>query len=325
MNTVLLQSSLTPQEIGLLRKEFPQYKFLYQQLADESRPFGKTEWNKVEILYGNRISREQLIEAPNLHWIHSPTVSLSRLPIEKIAQRANVIITTVKDENVIPVAEFVMAGVLAFAKHLFHWRDLMSTPSQIWESPWRDSMWSLQNRIFLQVGLGAAGTEIARCAQQAGMQVWGVQEQRSFHPFCKKVVAFKDIASILPKADVVSICLPPGESKEDLFTVDELEAMKKDSILVVLGSHTIVNEQALVALGKTGKLRGILLDVSYRASLPTNSPVWLIPHALITPEVSMRPRLRSKQAFHAFHYNLRQYACGNFNDMRNRLSLNEIL
>lgn len=321
MPTILLQTSLDPHEIAQLRKEFPQYRLLYYQFLNLPLTQGRSGWEGVEILYGNRLTPEQLESAKDLRWVHNPTSSFSRLCLEEMGERGSIIMTTGSDEQLAPITEFVMGGVLAFAKHLFHWHDLMASPSMIWDSKWRDSMWTLPGRVFLQVGLGKVGSEIAKQAQSLGFQVWGVQERRSFHRYCHQTRTFAELPSVLPDADVVSVALPRGDEREDLLGLAELELMKKDSILVVLGSHRVVNEAALVQVGKGGKFRGVILDALYRPSIPPNSPLWHVPHLLITPEIAVRPRSTSRLAFQTFHYNLRQYQIDNFASMRNRVEL----
>lgn len=323
MNTILLEKSLNPQELNRLRKEFPQYKLRYYQFhrfGEESKILqANTGWSGVEILFGNHINIHQLKEATNLRWIHNPTTSFSRICLDEIFKQGNIIVTTGSEEYLISIGEFVMGATLAFAKNLFFWQTLKNSPEELWNSKNRDTMWTLADRVFLQIGLGKAGTEIARQAKQMKLHVWGMQKHRSFHPHCERTIPMQDLASILPEVDIVSICLPREDHLEDLFTVEELNMMKKDSILIVLGSHTIVNEHALVEVGKTGKFKGIILDALYSPTIPATSPLWQIPNIIITPEVSSKPRTSSKQMFPTFYYNLRQYAFENFKDMRNRI------
>lgn len=322
MKTILLQASLEPNEIAILHKDFPQYKIIYHQLhpLPKSKNDAKTNWEEVEIIYGNRLSKEHLKQAPNLHWIHNPTSTFSRLCMDEILNQGNIIVTTSSEEHMVaPLGEFVIAGILAFAKHLLRWKDAMSSSSTIWDSKFRDTMWSMQGRIFLQIGLDAKGTEIARCAKCLGLTVWGAQLKRSFHPHCERTFSMKDLDSILPEVDIVSICLPQLERYKDLLGSNEMNLIKNDSILIVIGAHTAVNEHALVKASKEGKFRGILLDVPYRGSLAPASPIWNIPDILITPEIADRPRSTRMEVFQTFHYNLRQYVFENFEGMRNRI------
>jgi phosphoglycerate dehydrogenase-like enzyme len=311
MNIVLLQVKLSKKEIQLLFNEFP--NFLY--LSTKELPL--QQWPNVEIIFGDRLTAEELNLCPQLRWIHSPNPHLKRICTKEIVEKGTVLITTTKEENLHQIGEYVMGGILAFAKNLFHWQKADQDPRFIWDSKWRDSMWTLQNKQLLQVGLGPAGTEIARQARHFGLKITGADQRRSFHPYCHTTHALEELPKLLPEADIVCLSLPITKNFHNWFTMKELELMKEDSILIVIGSGETVNEDDLFAISQTGKLRGVMIDAFYQIPIPPTSPLWKIENIIITPEVSPRPKSEEKLSFQLFRYNLRQYISGNFSDMRN--------
>lgn len=318
MQIVLLQGQLMADEIGQLLNEFPQYLFLpLGEMASRALTF--EQWGRVEILYGSRLNREELAKAPQLRWLHCPLPALNRICLDEIEKHSNILITYTQEEGVSQTGEFVMAGILAFAKHLLVWRDADHSPQTLWDSKWRDAIWTLRNRVLLQIGLSKVGTEVARQGHQMGMRVWGMQRERSFHPHCQKVFALSDLHAALPEADVVSICLPRGkhEGHGVMLRKEELQLMKKGSILIIVGNTGLVDADSLAQIAATEKFRGILIDAGYQTPLPAASPLWKIPNIIITPEVAPRPKQTERLAFRTFLYNLRQYLHGNFQDMRN--------
>lgn len=319
MNTIFLQTHLQPHEIEQLHKEFSQFLFL--SLVGSSRPPSYEDWSHIEILYGNELTLDQLSHAHNLRWIHSPTQNLDNFTLEAIAKRGNIILTSVMEENDEQVGEFVMAGLLGFSKHLFHWAYENRLSTVTLAPSMRDSIWTLGKRLFVQLGLGRRGSEIARRAQKMNMRVWGISHQKTFHPFCDKTLAFKDLHSILPVADVVSITLPIGQQASYFFKRNELALMKDDSILIMVGANNLVNEEDLVAVGSSGKFRGILYDSPKNLELSCQSPLWQIPRILITPGVATKPESKTESSYPVFRYNLRQYLRGNFTEMRNNVNL----
>jgi|694.fasta_scaffold24933_2 D-2-hydroxyacid dehydrogenase (NADP+) len=316
MNIILLQSQLTMQEMNQLLKEFPQYLFLslseaaYKNLSTE-------QWSHIEIIYGSRFTEEELARADQLHWIHCPGPYLNRLCMDKIEKQGNILVSNTIDENISQMGEFALSGILAFAKNLFAWKEVGKFPALVWDSKWRDSMWTLNRKTLLQIGLGKVGTEITKRAREMGMKVWGMQQNRSFHRYCHRVFSPAKLHEILPLADVVSLCLPRGKEFHHWLRQEEFELMKEDSILISLGSSTLFDEDALFKTAEAGKFRGILLDAFYGMPISVNSPVWKIPQLLVTPDVSQRPKSEERIAFRIFLYNLRQYVHGNFKDMRN--------
>jgi D-2-hydroxyacid dehydrogenase (NADP+) len=316
MHIVLLQTRLSEHEVIELAEEFPQFLFL-SPYEMGLKNLGKEEWDKVEIIYGNRLSKESLEKAPELRWIHSPVPDINPLCLDQLEKMGNVIVTVTKEENAYQIGEYVICGMLAFAKNLFHWLEADRHPSLLPDSKWRESMWTLKKRIFIQIGLGKVGTEIARRAQQMDMEVWGVSETRSFHPYCRKVFALDEMEEILPAGDVVCIALPRPKQKGILFGKQEIKQMKQDSILILIGSKSLIDEHALADESQTGKFRGILIDAFYQMPIPTSSKLWSLPNTVITPEVAPRPKSTEKESYRLFRYNLRQYVLGNYSDMKN--------
>lgn len=316
MNIILLQTAPTAEELGLLLKEFPQYLFLsltptgYKNLTHE-------HWSLVEVIFGNRLSIEELNMAPQLRWIHLPSQQMNRLCVDEIVKRGSILVTSTTEENISQIGEFALGGILAFAKQLFQWSTTEHSPKSIWSSKLRDTMWSLQDRTLLQIGLDKRGTEIARRCRQMNMRIYGAGEHKTFHPYCHKTISYDDIYDALPDADVVCICLPNEGEWAGRFGRNEFERMKPDCILMVIGSHAILQEEALMEAATAGKFRGILLDASYDTPPAQTSLIWDIPNILITPAISPRPKNIKTQAFRTFLYNLRQYRRGNFSEMRN--------
>ena len=237
--------------------------------------------------------------------------------MKEIQQQGNILVTNTRDENLPQMGEFAMSAVLAFAKNLFHWWEIKQFPALLWDSKWRHSMWTLKDKVFLQVGLGKPGTEIARQAGLMGMKVWGVDQNASFHPYCTKTFPFTDLLKLLPLVDVVSTCLPREREYHQWLKQEHFEAMKEDSILIVIGSSKLVDENALAEVAKTMKFRGIAIDGQHQLPIAQNSPLWKIPNILITPEIAPRPKTKDTQSLRLFRSNLRQYVHGNYSDMRN--------
>ncbi len=315
MNNVLLQARLSTIETQHLIAEFPQLIFLpftensYKQLPPET-------WFQIEILFGNRLTKAELGMAEHLRWIHSPTPDLSQLCLKDIQARGNIVITTSTEENASQIAEFAFAGILAFAKNLFEWMDIDKSPLTVWGSQLRNEMQTLKGKSFLQIGLGTVGSEIAKQAKEAKMEVWGIHEQSSFHPSCSQTFQKNDLSQLLPKADVISFTPSPSLSGLSLKK-DDFEKMKQGCILFIRGSNHVLDEKALYEVAQTGKFRGIIFDVHYKTALAGTSPLWKIPRILITPDVGPRPKSIKVQAARTFRFNLRQYLHGNFQDMKN--------
>ncbi|MCB1181267.1 MAG: D-2-hydroxyacid dehydrogenase [Chlamydiia bacterium] len=312
MPTIYLQHPLLSEEITKLKKEFSTYEFI-------SGPLDPHQWNAIQILFGKELKEKELHLASRLRWIHLSSTDTERLFFHEIQKKGNIIITMSKGQNVAQIAEFVIGGILTFAKQFFHWKSVVHDPAEFWNWPLKETMWTLKGKVLLQIGLGEVGTQITRQAQALGMKTWGIRKFRSFHPYCKKTFGVDALHSVLPKGDVVCLALPKGGAPNDFFSTTEFNLMKPDSIFVVVGCADGVDEQALAEVAKKGKFRGVILDAFHYPPPSKHSPLWEIPNAILTPGASPNPEGTINFALRQFRKNLRLFALGRISEMKNIL------
>lgn len=316
MHTLLLQSTLDPREVVTLYREFPHYRILALDAKHSS--LSEAEWSRIEILFGKHLSVDQLEHAKQLRWIQVPNANLKGLCLPEIFKRENILVTFTPEEDLYQRGEYVIAAVFALAKRFPNWKKGVGGVESEGDSVWTHSLWTLKDCTLLQIGLGDVGTEVARQAQRVGLRVIGAQSKATFHPHCQETISYRDIPLMLPQADIVSICLPQKDLRPNFFSRREFELMKQDAILIVLESEAALDRAALLATAKSGRLRGVVLDLSQPFS--PQDPLWQEPLIWITPGIAALPHRPVHQAFHIFHFNLRQYKTGNFADLRYRLA-----
>lgn len=311
MPAIFFQEPLPLDEFASLKREFPHYELL-TKCEDSSF------WATVEVLYGSQITEEQLHIAPRLRWVHCPTADTESLCLNEIRKRKNVLITLSKGQNVPQIAEFVIGTIFAFGKQFFHWKNVSHDPDEFRNWPLKDTMWSMQKKTLLQVGLGEVGSAVVKLAGTLGMKTWGIRRQQSFHPYCRKTFSLTHLHSLLPAVDVVVVALPQTVNDEILFGFDEFNLMKPDSIFIVVGAGRPIDEEALAQIGLTGKFRGIWLDAFHHPP-SKQSPLWEIPNTILTPSVASLPASEEHMAFRLFRKNLRFFVSGKINEMKNRV------
>lgn len=324
MNIALLRVPLTLAEINHLIKEFPQYLFLsYPEKG--SKEISPEIWSKVEILFGNRLTSEELAWAQALKWIHTPSSQFHRLSLSEIEQKGNILVTCTREEHRLQVSEFIMGAILAFAKNFFHWKELNQSPNLLWDAKWRQNMWSLPGRVLVQIGMDKTGAEIAKKAAESGMKVYSIDKERTFHPWCHRNLSIQDLHEVLPEADVICVNLPRTREYRHWFGLPELELLNEDTILIVLGPSDLFAPEIMHNPALFEKLRGLLIDIPFETPLSSQSKLWSLPNVLITPDVAPRPKSKVKEAYRLFRSNLRQYIHDNFRDMRHLVDTSIVL
>jgi phosphoglycerate dehydrogenase-like enzyme len=145
---------------------------------------------------------------------------------------------------------------------------------------WRHRRWeSLADATVLIVGYGGIGQAVER--RLAGFEVDVLRLARSPRP---GVAGLAELPELLPRADVVVICVPLTAATLRLVDAGFLARMRDGALLVNIARGGVVDTDALVPEVVSGRLRAAL-DVTDPEPLPPGHPLWTAPGVLLTPHV----------------------------------------
>jgi len=150
-----------------------------------------------------------------------------------------------------------------------------------------DMITELQGSTVGILGLGGIGLEVARRANALGMRV--VATRRSGRPAPADIDLFTGAEAtlrMLEQADFVVVALPSTSATHQLLGAEAIRRMKRNAVLINVARGDIIDEPALIAALREGRLRGAALDAFQVEPLPADSPFWKLPNVLITPHVS---------------------------------------
>lgn len=135
------------------------------------------------------------------------------------------------------------------------------------------------------MGFGAIGQEVARRARGFGMEVSVFQRRRLPDPWPRRLgVRWRDsLEELLEESDVVSLHLPHTDATEGLLDAAALDRMKPGAILVNTARGGLVDEAALAARLRDGRLAGAGLDVFRKEPLPMSNPLAGAPGVVLAP------------------------------------------
>jgi phosphoglycerate dehydrogenase-like enzyme len=100
------------------------------------------------------------------------------------------------------------------------------------------------------------------------------------------VVATSDLATVLPRADIVVLTCPLTPETTHLIDGTALARLKPTATLINVARGKVVDEDALMAALANGQLAAAGLDVTREEPLPTHSPLWAMPNVIITPHTA---------------------------------------
>lgn len=219
--------------------------------------------------------------ADALEWIHVAAAGVDSLLFDDL-RTSEVVVTNARGVFDRPIAEFVLASLLARVKLLHESRDLQRRHQ--WQH--RETT-SLAGSRALVVGTGAIAREIGRLLAAVGVQVRGAGRQPTVDdPDFGEVVSSLDLPAHVGWADHVVNATPLTAATSGLFDAKVFAAMKPGSHFVNIGRGASVIEEDLLAALHAGHLGAASLDVFDVEPLPENSPIWEAPGLVVSAHMS---------------------------------------
>lgn len=243
--------------------------------------------------------------ADALRWIHSSSAGVDRLLFPALRD-SEVVLTNSRGVFDQPMAEYVLATVLTFAK------DMHTTLRLQDRKQWQHRVTErIAGKSALVVGTGPIGRAIARQLRAAGLRVSGAgRTARAEDPDFGDVHASDNLAHVIGAFDYVVLAAPLTEQTKGLVDAEVLAHCRPSARLVNVGRGELVVEADLVAALQAGQLAGAALDVFETEPLPESSPLWGMPNVLISPHMSGDTVGWVDELVDLFLANLRAYAQG---------------
>lgn len=218
-----------------------------------------------------------LATLPNLGLIACISVGYNGVDVPA-ARAAGIEVTHAWGLNADDVADHTL-GILISA-----WRGLSEGERLMREGRWTHEERlrprpSLTGRKLGVVGLGAIGEAVAKRAEAFGMTVawWGPRE--------KPDAAWLRVATLdqlARESDILVVASRADESNRGLISQAVIEALGPQGLLVNVARGQLVDEDALIAALKDGRLGGAALDVFEQE--PTPAARWAdVPNVVLTP------------------------------------------
>jgi D-3-phosphoglycerate dehydrogenase len=95
-----------------------------------------------------------------------------------------------------------------------------------------------------------------------------------------------DIPSAIARADILTLHVPLTDETRHLIDAAALATMKRDAVIVNTCRGPLIDEDALAAALRDGRLAGAALDVFAEEPLPAASPLRALDTVLLTPHAA---------------------------------------
>jgi phosphoglycerate dehydrogenase-like enzyme len=150
----------------------------------------------------------------------------------------------------------------------------------------RAESFQLLDKTVGLLGLGHIGQAVARRLAPFGVSLMYHDLRRApaeVEADCS--IRFVDFDELIEGCDVISLHLPSTPDTNEIINAKTLERMKPGVIIVNTARGSLIDELALAAAIREGRVLGAGLDVTAEEPLPTDSPLLDLDRVVLTPHV----------------------------------------
>jgi D-2-hydroxyacid dehydrogenase (NADP+) len=268
--------------VDQLRRDFPHHVFLDAWDRDAIRRL----LPEADVAFTPFVDRDVFASATRLQWVQSPAVGVGSLMFpELLASR--VVLTSARGIRARSIAEHVLGVTIALARRLP--AALRAQAAHQWaQEALETEARPLQGQRMGIVGLGAIGGEVARLAAPFGFRLSAIR-RRADQPRPDGVEAVwtpDRLPALLSQSDVVVLAAPHTPETKRLIGRAEIDGMRPGALLINVARGKLIDDEALIAALRDGRLGGAALDVFSEEPLAPSSAYWDLPNVIITPHTS---------------------------------------
>ncbi len=260
------------QVLAPLLKRFPDVSVV-QIPENEPVPAGV----RGEVLLTQAWGAPNLVEAMarGVRWVHAYGTGVNRFPFDALG---GVPLTCSRGGSGIPIAEWVLAVMLAFEKRL---PDAFVHDASAWR--YRE-LGSLHGRTLALVGFGGIAREVAKRALPFGMRIRALR--RSEGGAMHGVELVRSLPDVLAGADHVVVAAPATAETHHLIGREALRLVKPGVHLVNVARGALVDQEALREALDDGRVACASLDVTEPEPLTAGHWLYTHPRVRLSPHIS---------------------------------------
>jgi D-3-phosphoglycerate dehydrogenase len=214
--------------------------------------------------------------------------------------------------NAVAVAEHSLALMLALSRELARFDHGLRRG--VWKNP-HTRVRDFAGRTAGIVGYGHIGQHAARLAQACGAGILVHSRTRVDLP---AGMEWSDsLEALLPRADIVSLHCPLTPQTRGLIGERQIALMKPGALIINTSRGSLIDEPAMIAALRDGRLGGAGLDVFAEEPPATANPLFSMPNVIVTPHIASATDAALLQGSIIFTRNVVSYLRGEIYDPAN--------
>jgi len=268
----------------------------------------------ADVVVAQDLSDEQLARAGRVRWLSSVAAGLDGIVTPALLARG-IAITNASGVHGPNIAEHVLAMMLMFTRGLpalfraqlaRRWERNMTSRSE--------GAGELTGKTLVIVGLGRIGEAIAVRARPFGVRVVALKHDPSTRHdpgvVVDELLGLDALDDALGRADHVCVTVPLTRETHHLIDGRRIARLRAGAFVYNISRGAVIDEAALIAALRAGKLGGAGLDVFEEEPLPETSPLWDLDNVILTPHVAGLTPLYYQRTAALFADNLDRFLAG---------------
>jgi (S)-sulfolactate dehydrogenase len=211
-------------------------------------------------------------------------VGLDNIDVEE-CERRGIQVFPATGANSVSVAEYVIAAMMVGLRNV--WQANAAVLAGKW--PRNDLMFhEVAGKRLGMIGFGGIGRAVAQRARALELDLCGYDPAlRPNDPaWAQYATAPVDLDTLFKTSDIVSLHVPLTPDTRNLIDAKAMARMKPTAFIINSSRGSIIDEDALAAALKAGKLGGAALDVYDKEPLQKGSVLEGAPNLLLTPHIA---------------------------------------
>jgi D-3-phosphoglycerate dehydrogenase len=272
---VLVREPIAEAGVELLRRHFDVDVDGSGDLAEAI-----ARYDAIVIRSATKLTANLIARADNLKVIGRAGVGVDNVDVEA-ATRRGIVVANAPESNVVSAAEHTIGLLVALA------RNIPQAHAALVDGRWERSKWGgveLAEKTLGILGFGRIGQQVARRAVGLQMRVVAYDPFVSAERFRELGVESDTFDGVLGRADFLTLHLPLNDDTRGAIGDAAIAKMRNGVRIVNAARGELVDEEALAAALRSGKVAGAALDVFSQE--PYSGALLEAPNVVVTPHLA---------------------------------------
>lgn len=279
MSHILVTEPLAPE--GLRRLQEAGHVEQVFGLPEEQLAEALENADALVVRSATQVTARVLSRVKRLKVIGRAGVGVDNIDVEAATARG-VLVVNSPHGNTTAAAELTIALMLSLA------RRIPQADAALRAGRWERKQFvgtEVYGKTLGIIGLGRIGMEVARRGRALGMEVI------AYDPYVNPALAeqngikLRDMPGVLAEADFLSLHAPLTDQTRGMIGANELACMKDGVRIINCARGGLIDEQALAAAIRSGKVAGAALDVFAQEPVSPDNPLVRMSENVVTPHL----------------------------------------